>query len=237
MANPGIPTSLSHGNPMVDLLREFASTMIASEAEARTSRIAMAAGPVSDELIRTTWEFFADAESRINEIRRAPDFHNEYARFRGLAYSFNCTADINAATDAIINLPDNHKFKTDHRVDFILNDGALTGGLTVGTNVFVRTVATNTLTLTATEGGGADINLTNATGTAEMLVNIKPDLASLRTAIDAALDEIELDLTIRATTYDRSNVVHTYSTRSSVETATLQTKMTDIEALIDVIAA
>jgi hypothetical protein len=235
----GIPTSVSHDKAMDGLLNEFNSLLVQGEKRARENRIAMAAGVVSDEVIRGVWEYFANAEYRINQIRRTPDFHDAYARFRGLAYSFNCTDDINAAQDKVINLPANHKFKTDHRVDFKISEGALPIGLAEDTNYFVRTVdaANGTLTLTTTEGGGSDININNGTGTAEMLLNIKPDLANLLTAMDAILDEIESSLTQRATTYDRANLGHVYSTRSTVETATLRTTFTDFENLVDIIPA
>lgn len=234
----GIPTSLSHDKAMTALVEEFNAILVNGKRVAETNRTAMAAGAVSDEVIENVWRHFAQAEKRIEEIRKAPDFHDAYARYRGLAYFFNCTDDVNAATDKIINLPVNHKFKTDHRVNFILNDGALTGGLAEDTNYFVRTVdqVNGTITLTATEGGATDINLTNATGTAEMVLNINPDLSNLRTAIDAALDEIELNLTQRAPSYDRTNVDFTWSTRSTTETGTLRTKLSDIEALIDTTA-
>lgn len=235
----GIPTSVSHDKAMDGLLNEFNAILVQGEKKARDNRILMAAGSVSDLIIRDVWEFFAKAEYRVLQIRRTPDFHDEYARHRGLAYFFNCTDDVNAATDKIINLPDNHKFKTDHRVDFKITEGALPGGLSENTNYFVRTVdaANGTVTLTATEGGGTDIDLTNGTGTAEMILNIKPDLASLIIALDAILDEIELNLTQRSTTYDRGNLTHTYLTRAIVDTATLRTKLTDFESLVDVVAA
>jgi hypothetical protein len=235
----GIPTSTSHGSAMDSLVTEFNAILVNGERKARESRIAMASGPVSDLLIREVWEHFAYAEFRIEEIRRTSDFHDEYARHRGLSFFFNCTDDVNAATDKIINLPDNHKFKQDHRVDFKLIQGALTGGLSEGVNYFLRTIDSpnGTVTITTTEGGASDINLSNATGTAEMILNIKPDLSPLRTAIGAALTEIETNLTQRATTYDRENLEHTFSTRTAVETATLRTKLSDIEALIDVVAA
>lgn len=235
----GIPTSVSHDKAMDNLLNEFNSLLVQGEKRARENRIIMAAGVVSDEVIRDIWEFFANAEYRINQIRRTPDFHDEYARHRGLAYSFNCTDDINAALEKIINLPANHKFKTDHRVDFKISEGALPGGLAENTNYFVRTVdaVNGTITLTATEGGGTDINLSNGTGTAEMILNIKPDLANLISSVDAILDEIELSLAQRASTYDRANLGHTYSTRSTVETATLRAAFATFEGLVDTIPA
>lgn len=233
----GIPTSVSHDKAMADLLDEANALFVNSERVARENRVLMAAGTVSDEVIENVWRFFARTEKRLNEIRTAPDFHDEYARYRGLAYSFDSTADVNAATDAIINLPDNHKFKLDNRIEFRILEGALPGGLSEGTNYFGRTVGTTTLTLSATESGGSNVNLTNGTGRAEMLVNIKPDYASLRTAVDAVLDEIELNLTQRAPTYDRANVDFTFSTRTIAQTATLRTKLTDVENLIDTIAA
>jgi len=232
----GIPTSVSHDKAIIELLGEFNHLLVQSERIARENRIAMAAGAVSDLVIKNVWDWFANAEFRIDEIRRTPDFHDEYARYRGLAYTFNCTDDISAANDRVLNLPANHRFKTDHRVEFILNEGALPSPLAENTNYFVRTVLNQALTLTTTESGGTDINLLNGVGTAEMVLNIKPDLGSLRTNIDLVLDEIELNLTQRATTYDRLNVEHTYSTRSSVETATLQTRLQDVEDLIDVVA-
>jgi len=239
MANPGIPTSSSHDKPMADLLKEFNSILITAERVARENRILMAAGNVDDSVIVGVWKFFANSELRVNEIRRTPDFHDEYARYRGLSFSFNCTDDINAAQDKIINLPTNHKFKTDHRVDFVIAEGVLPGGLAEVTNYFVRTVdaAAGTLTLTTSEGGASDINLTNGIGNAEMVLNIKQDLSAIRTAFDAALDEIELNLTQRAYTYDRPNVDFTYSSRTTGDTATLRAKLSDIEALIDVVAA
>lgn len=233
----GIPTSSSHDRALADLLAEFNNLLVVSERVAREARVAMAAGAVTDLQIREVWDWFANADSRIEEMRRSPDFHDEYARYRGLAFSFNCTDDINAGTDRIINLPNNHRFKLDQRVDFRLIDGALPGGLSEGVNYFVKDPTLAGLKLTATEGGATNINLLNGVGTAEMLVNIKPDLASLRTAIPAALDEIELNLVQRATTYDRANVSHTYSTRSTAETANLRTLLQDIENLIDVAPA
>jgi len=235
----GIPTQLSHNKPSFDLLKEFNSILVTAERVARENRILMAAGNINDSIISDVWKFFANSENRIDEIRRTPDFQDEYARYRSLSFFFNCTDDVNAAQDKIINLPINHKFKTNHRIDFKLVQGALTGGLSENTNYFVRTVdaAAGTITLTDSEDGVSDINLTNGTGTAEMILNIKPDLAALRTAIDAALDEIEANLVQRAYTYDRPNVDFTYSTRSSGETSSLQTMLSNIEALIDVVAA
>lgn len=238
MANPGIPTSKSHDRDVAQLATEFNAILINSERIARENRILMAAGPVSDLIIKTVWEHFASAEDRINEIRRTPDFQDNYARHRGLAYTFNCTDDITGgAQDQIENLPTNHKYKTDMRVDFRLIEGVLPNNLDEGTNYWVRTVNATDLTLTTTEGGGSNINLTTAVGMAEMLINIKPDLATLRTDIDLALDEIEANLTQRGTTYDRPNIDHTYSTYSSANTAALRTILSDIEAGIDVVAA
>lgn len=233
----GLPTIKSHDRAIVDLLGEAASIFVNSENTARLRRIDMAAGTVDDDLIANLWQNFASWKIRLDQIRRAPDFHDEYARYRGLSYTFNCTDDVNAATDKIINLPDNHKFKTDNRVEFRINEGALPGGLSEATNYFIRTVGTTDVTITTTEGGGADVNLTNGTGQAEMLVNIKPDYASLRTAVDAVLTEIETNLTQRAPTYVQASADFSYSTRSTVETATLRTKLTDVENLIDTVAA
>lgn len=239
MANPGIPTRTSHGLSVTDLGSAASSTFILLHERSANARVAMAAGAVGDDVIRDLWQQLAGHEADLLEYRRASDFHDEYARYRGLAYVFDSTADVNAATDKIINLPVNHKFKTDHRVDFRIIEGALPGGLAEDTNYWLRTIDSpnGTTTLTTTEGGASDINLTNGTGRAEMILNIKPDYASLLTAVDAALDEIELNLTQRAPTYDRANLDFTYSTRSTVDTATLRTKLSDIEALIDVVAA
>ena len=235
----GIPTSVSHDKAMDTLLNEFNSLLVQGELKARTNRIAMAAGEVGDDAIKDLWKIFADTEYRIGEIRRTPDFHDAYARFRGLSYSFDCTDDVNAATDKIQNLPTNHKFKTNHPVDFKINEGVLTGGLAENTNYYVRTVdaVNGTITLTTTEDGVADISLTNAIGNAEIILNIKPDLAALLTAIDAILDEIELSLAIRAQTFDRANLVTVFSTRTIIETTTLQAKFSDFEALVDVVPA
>jgi hypothetical protein len=239
MTNPGIPTTSSHSNAVAALISEANALLINGERLARVSRIDMAAGSVDDIVIKDVWDFFSRMESRLLEIRTASDFHDEYARDRGLAYAFNCTDDINASTEKIINLPANHKFKTDHRVEFILIQGSLTSGLSEGTNYWVRTVdkPNGTITLTTTEGGGSDINLSNATGTAEMIVNIKPDYSSILTAVDAILDEVEANLALRLFAYDRANLDYTYSTRTTGNTATLRTKFSDLEALIDVIAA
>ncbi len=239
MANPGIPTSESHNKSMGSVLSEFNQILVQLERTARENRILMAAGSVSDVAIKGIWDTFASAEDRILDIRRTPDFHDSYARYRGLSYSFNCTDDINAAQEKIINLPANHKFKTDHRVDFVIVEGSLPGGLSEGTNYWVRTVdaAGGTVTLATTEGGGSDINLSNGTGQAVMALNIKPDLASLITAVDDVLDEIEANLTQRASTYDRINLEHDYSSRTTGDTAALRTDFSAIEALIDIVVA
>jgi len=220
---------------MDSAVNEFNNWMVTLARSANTRRLEMAAGAVGDDAILDVWQKFADGEYRINEIRRLPDFHDEYSRYRGLAHTFNCTDDVNAATDKINGLPARHKFKTDHRVDFRIKEGALPGGLSENTNYFVRTVdsANGTVTLTAAEGGSSDIDLTNATGNAEMLLNIKPDLSNLLTAIDAVLDEIELNLTQRGVTYDRVNQETDYSTRDTTATSTLRTKLLDVENLID----
>lgn len=233
----GIPTSKSHDRAIDALLNEFNAILVNGERVARETRIAMAAGAVTDLVIRDMWDKFARHEDRINQIRRIPDFHDQYARFRGLSYNFNSTDDVQAALDQIRNLPDNHKFKTDHRVDFKINEGSLPGGLAENTNYFVRTISSNALTLTTSEGGGSDIDLTNGVGTAEMLLNIKPDLGALRTSLGDIITEIETNLIQRSTTYDRPNLEHIYSTRSSGETAALQADLATFEALIDVIAA
>jgi len=239
MANPGIPTSASHDKSMESLLNEFNNILVTLQRTANEQRLAMAAGAVGDDIIKTVWDRFAVAEDRLLQIRRAPDFHDQYARYRGLAYTFNCTDDINAATDKIINLPTNHRFKTDTRVDFIIIEGSLPGGLSENTNYWIRSVdaAGGTVTVTTTEGGGTNINLSNGTGMAEMLLNMKPDLSTLFTEIDEVLDEIELNLGQRATTYDRANLEHDYSTRSTVDTSTLRDRLLDVENLIDVTAA
>lgn len=239
MANPGLPTSVSHNLSVENLSRLFDSILIRLSNTANSNRVAMAAGAVGDDAIKSLWDVFAKGEADIDEIRRTPDFQDNYARHRGLAYTFNCTDDVNAANDRIINLPTNHKIKVDHRVDFKIREGALPGGLAEGTNYWVRTIdsANGFITLTTTEGGATDINLTNGTGIAEMIVNIKPDLSALRTDIDQVLDEIELNLTQRGTTYDRPNWAHTASTRSTVETATLRTLLQDVEDLIDLTEA
>ena len=237
MANPGIPTTLSHGPAFSDLLPQASALFQQLYSNCNAKRIAMAAGAVSDEIILDLWIFLANAESRLLEYRKAPNFHDEYARWRGLSYRFNCTGDVNAATDRIINLPDNHKFKLDHRVEFIVQDGALPGGLSPATNYWLRDIQTNAVGIGATEGAASNINLTNGTGTAELLQNFRPDYASLLTAVDAALDEIELNLTQRAPTYVRANLDLSYSTRDTTATATLRTKLQDIEDLIDAVAA
>lgn len=236
MAEVGIPTSKSRGNNITQLLDQFNAILEGLEDECRTKRILMAAGAVEDDVVYSLWITLAMAEANINTIRKTPDFHDSYARYRGLSYAFHCTNDINAATDKVINLPVNHLFVTNDPVDFVIREGSLPGGLSEDTNYFVRTVdaANGTLTLTTALDGATDINLTNGTGTAEMILNIKPNLASLRTAIDVALDEIELNLAIRAATYDRANLDLTYSTRSTVDTTTLQSDLQDIENLIDV---
>jgi len=238
MANPGIPTSESHDKSMESLLNEFNNILITLYRTANEQRLAMSAGAVGDDIIKLVWDRFAGAESRVLQIRRAPDFHDAYARYRGLAFTFNCTDDINASTEKIINLPTNHRFKTDTRVDFRIIEGALPGGLSENTNYWIRSVdaAGGTVTVTTTEGGGTNIDLSNAVGMAEMLLNIKPDLSSLITDIDEVLDEIELNLAQRATTYDRANLEHDYDTRSTVDTSTLRTKLLDVENLIDTTA-
>lgn len=239
MANPGIPTSASHNGSMETLMSEFNQIVVQLERTSRESRIVMAAGSVSDVVIKNVWDIFANGEDRLLDIRRAPDFHDQYARYRGLTYSFNCTDDINAAQEKITNLPVNHKFKTDHRVDFTIVEGALPGGLSENTNYWVRTVdaVNGTLTLATTEGGGSDINLSNGVGQAIMALNIKPDLSALFTAIDVVLDEIEANLTQRGSTYDRPNLEHDYSFRTTGDTAALRSDFSDVEALIDIVVA
>lgn len=239
MTNPGIPTSESHNKSMDSVLSEFNSILVNIERNSRETREAMAEGSVSDLVIKNSWDIFANAEDRILDIRRTPDFHDAYAKYRGLSYKFNCTDDINAAQEKITNLPANHKFKTDHRVDFIIVEGSLPSGLSEGTNYWVRTVdaANGTVTLATTEGGGSNINLSNATGMAVMNLNIKPDLAALITAIDVVLDEIEANLVQRATTYNRSILSHTHLGRTIGETANVRSDYSDIETLIDIVTA
>ena len=237
MANPGIPTTQSHDRNMDDLCHEFNSKIIEAYNVCNSNRVAMAADAVGDNSIKELWNRLSDIHTRINTIRRAANFADQYAKQRGLTYRFDCTADINAATDKIINLPANHLWLTDHRVDFSIIEGALPGGLSEDTNYWVRTVdsPSGTITLSATEGGVSDINLTNGTGKAIMRLNIRPDINTLVTNLDAALDEIEANLTQRASTYgDRTIQAHTYSTRSTTETAALRTDLQAIEDKIDV---
>lgn len=239
MANPGIPTSESHDKSVESIMSEFNQILVNLERTARENRIVMAAGSVSDVIVKDIWESYASGEDRLLELRRTPNFHDEYARYRGLTYQFNSTDDINAAQEKITNLPTNHKFKTDHRVDFLIVEGALPGGLSEGTNYWVRTVDAvgGTITLTTTEGGGSDINLSNGVGVAIMNINIKPDLSSLFTAVDAVLDEIEANLPQRASSYDRPNLEHDYSFRAVGDTAALRSDFSDVEDLIDVVVA
>jgi len=230
-----LPTSTSHGISTDSAANKFNVLIVEAYNRCETDRTLMAAGVVGDDVILRLWDRLANIESEIKEIRRLPDFHDKYADYRGLQFQFNCTDDVNAATDKITNLPANHKFITDTRVDFTILEGALPGGLSEGTNYFIRTVDASggTVTLTTTEGGGTDINLSNGIGVAFMTLNIKPDLADLLTALDAALDEIELNLTQRAVTYDRVNLEVDYSTRDTTSTGTLRTKLQDIEDLIN----
>lgn len=240
MANPGIPTRKSHDRAIAQLLDEADSLFILAAELSAAVRIEMAAGPVGDDRVSHLWQSCAEWKIRLNEFRRAPDFHDEYARYRGLSYTFDSTDDVNAAgaQEKIINLPDFHRFKADHRVEFRIIEGALAGGLSEGVNVWVFEPLQTALSLTAAEGGaGGKINLSNAVGRAEMLVNIRPDYASLRTAVDDVLTEIETNLTQRAPVYDQANADFTYSTRSSVETAALRTDLAAVEALIDTITA
>jgi len=236
MTNPGIPTNASHPS-LQDVLVQAAALFEQCELVAGAKRTEMAAGAVGDDVVNETWVFFASAEAQLKDFRKNANFHDAYARFKGLSYRFNCTDDVNAGNDRIINLPDNHKFKADHRVEFIIQNGALPTNLSEGTNYWVRDLQLNALGVTTSEGGASNVNLTNATGTAEMLVNIRPDYNQLLTAVDAVLDEIELNLTQRAPSYDRANLGFTYSTRSTVETATLRTKLQDVENLIDIVSA
>ena len=237
MANPGIPTSLSHGKAIPEILAEINGILVNGERVARLNRIDMAAGPVSDEVIRTVWHHFADAESRLTDIATSPDLRDDYAQYRGLYYEFNCDTNINATNDTITGLPNGHKFKTDHRLKFKLIDGTLPGGITETAHFWGRTIGTTTMTISATEGGASDVDLTAGSGTAAVYVNIKQEYQSILVAIDAILDEIEANLAIRGTTYNRANLREDYSTRDSTATATLRTKLSDFEALIDTVAA
>lgn len=238
MAVRGIPTTAARGGrkDMNEILREFDAILINLNSMASQNRAAMIAGDVGDDVIANVWLSLAQAKKRIEEIRKMPDFQDEYARFMGLAYTFDCSDDVNAATDVIRNLPDNHPFVKNDPVDFLLIDGALTGGLSVGVNYFVRTVDVNTITLTDALDGISDINLSNAVGSAQMIVNIKPNLAALRSGIDVALTQIQENLAQRAYGYDQPNVDFTYSTRSTLDTGTLQDDLLDIVNLIDTAA-
>lgn len=237
MANPGIPTRKSHDRALTALMDEADSVFIIMEELSSAVRAEMIAGAVGDDRISHLWQSFAEWKSRLNEFRRAPDFHDAYARYRGLAYTFDCTDNVNAATDKITGLPDFHRFKVDHRIEFRIIEGVLPTNLSEGTAYWGRNPGQNDVELFSAEGGGTIINLTNAVGRAEMLVNIRPDYGSLRTAVDAVLTEVETNLTQRAPTYDQANADFTYSTRSSIETANLQSDLADVVALIDVIAA
>ena len=236
MANPGIPTTSSHDRNMDDLLHEFNGKIIEAYNICNSNRTDMAAGAVGDDTIKELWNRLADIHTSINRIRKTSNFADEYAKARGLVYRFNCTDDVNAATEKITNLPANHGFLTDHRVDFSIIEGALPGGLSEETNYWVRTVdaPNGTITLSATEGGASDINLSNGTGKAWMRLNIRPDISSLVTALATALTEIETNLTQRSSTYgSRTTQEHTYSTRDTTATATLRGDLQDIEDLID----
>lgn len=239
MANPGIPTSESHNKSIDSVMHEFNGILVNIERNARETRLAMAESSVSDLVVKNSWDIFANAENRILDIRRTPNFHDAYARYRGLSYKFNCTDDINAAQEKITSLPTNHKFKTDHRVDFTIIEGSLPGGLSEGTNYWIRSVdaVNGTITLSTTEGGGSDINLSNGVGMAVMNLNIKPDLSALITAIDVVLDEIEANLVQRATTYNRTTLSHDYSGRPTLETVDVRSDYSDIETLIDIVIA
>jgi hypothetical protein len=237
MVNPGAPTSISHGKSVPALLDEINSIFVNGERTARTNRIAMAAGPVSDEVIRVVWHHFANAEVRLTDIATAPDLRDDYAKHRGLYYEFNSSTNIDAGNDTITGLPANHKFKTDHRLKLKLIDGTLPGGLTETDHFWGRTIGSTTMTVSATEGGGSDVDLTTGSGTAAIYVNIKQEYQAILVAMDAILDEIEANLEIRGTTFDRPNLEEDYSTRSTADTATLRTKFSDLEALIDIIPA
>lgn len=237
MVNPGAPTSLSHGKAIDDILTEVNSIFVNSERLARETRLDMVAGPVSDEVVRVVWHHFANAESRLTDIATYPDLRDDYANYRGLYYEFNCNTNINATNDTITGLPSGHKFKTDHRLKFKLIDGTLPGGLSETSHFWGRTIGNTTITVAATEGGASDVDLTTGSGTAAMYVNIKQEYQAILVAIDAILDEIEANLGIRQTTFNRPILREDYSTRSPAETATLRTKFSDLEALIDIIPA
>lgn len=233
-----IPTKQSQGQPLDDLVTQGANLLASVRAQAVTWKANMVAGPVNAEVIEQIASYMSDVLPKFQDMKTRAGFNDLYARMVGPSFQDWDMASINATANRIIGLPD-HSFVVDDRIVIRRRDGTIPTGLAFDTNYWVVAinVVSEWIQVSTTEGGSV-IGLTDdGSGRADILFNVQPVLGAITDAgsIVAIQTELEAMDKVDASGWHQARKIDdtqpdgfSHNTYSSVETATLQTKLQDL---------
>lgn len=240
-----VPTTLSEGQKLSDLVTQGANLMASIRSQSVAWKADMVAGAVNAEVIERIASYMADVLPKLQDMTRKQGFDDAYARNVGPAFLIDNT-DVNTGTDRLTGM-DDHTFTVDDRVIWPARfvDGALPTGFSEGTNYWVVSAPASTLQLSTTKSGAA-VDITVAgTGTSELLYNINPVWGAITNPSTGSIFDIQVELEamdkVDASGWHQARKIddtqpdgYSHNTYSSAETATLQTQL---QALIDDIRA
>jgi len=232
-----VPTTLSEGQKLSDLVAQGASLMASMRAQCVAWKADMVAGAVNAEVIEEIANYMAINLPKLQAMTRKQGFDDAYARNVGPAYEIDL-ANVNTSTDRFTSL-DDHTFAVDDQVIFRLVDGTMPGGVSADTNLWIKLAPATNVQLSATKGGAA-LNITSTgSGRAWLLYNVNPvwgaitnpttgSIVAIQTELEA-MDKVDASGWHQARKIDDTAADgYTHNTYSSVETGTLQTKLQDL---------
>lgn len=238
----GLPNTASQTDTIDSDVKRLNTTLVQVRRISVNQKAALAAGPVSiDTIVSAIYvPFVSDFWPTITELKGKPQVLDRYYEQIGRRILVD-PDDTNLTTDRVVL--DGNRFAVSDPVQ-LQGSGTPPTGLVKGTNYFVFDKQGDGVSFKATLGGGK-IDLTGA-GSGAVWVEYRaiPDLNTLETALEAAIDEIitlipvtTTTLEIRSQKFDKALAQGTTGleevTQTAVQTATLQTKLQDTTDTID----
>ena len=234
-----MPTRQSEGQALSDLVTQGANLLASVRAQSVSWKASMASD-VNAELIEQIAGYMADVLPKLQDMKARAGFNDLYARLVGPSFQDWDMESINTTANRVTGLPD-HNFTVDDRIVIRRNLGTIPTPLVYDTNYWVVAinVPSEWIQISLTQGGAA-INLTAAgSGRADLLYNIQPVFGDITTASTGLMALIQIELAamdkVDASGWHQARKISAaevtgfvHNTYSSVETATLQTKLQDL---------
>lgn len=244
-----LPTPDSTGSLLKRDFDQVTSAMQRARAVSVAEKANLAAGDTAiREIIDRIYKPFTRSTASggfwntIQDLSAGAHFKNFYSAQLSKRISFDPIDDVNLANNQITL--DGNKLDIDEKI-VIEGPGTPPGGLVKGTNYWVKAKVGQQITFAATLGG-AEIDLVAPKGSGLCFVDARlaADFTTLITALEAVIDEIIVEVPVAAITLELLFVTFDKALASSVDglaekvltsvqTATLQTKLQDVVDAID----